>query len=78
MREARLVARARCDVAELRERIAASGVQFRSATDAVMLARVIDHVGDLELAADAIVMDPRPSWLRDLIGLDLVKVHRRV
>ena len=68
---------ARADVVEVRERIAVSGVQLRSLTDGVLIARVVDHVGDVETAAQAIVMEPRPNWLRDLIGADLMRVHPR-
>lgn len=68
----------RGDVAELRERIAASGVQLRAKTDVVMLARVLDHVRDIDLAAQAILMEPRPQWVRTLIGADLMKVYPRV
>jgi hypothetical protein len=70
--------RMRGDVAELRERVAASGVQMRSKTDAVMLARVLDHARDVDLAAEAILMEPRPQWVRTLIGGDLMKVYPRV
>jgi len=68
--------RARTDVAELRELVAATGVQMRSATDPVILARVLDRVGNVAVAADAIAQQPRPAWLRELIGYDLMLVHR--
>ena len=69
--------RSREDVAELRERVAAAGVQLRSRTDPVLFARMLDHVGDVDLAAQAILIEPRPQWVRTLIGLDLMKVTAR-
>lgn len=69
--------RQREDVAELRERVAAVGVQLRSKTDPVLFARMLDHVNDVDLAAQAILMEPRPQWVRTLIGADLMKVHPR-
>lgn len=74
----RAAARRRHDVQELRERIAASGVRMRAKTDAVMLERVLDHTKDVDLAAQAILMEPRPQWVRTLIGCDLMKVYPRV
>jgi hypothetical protein len=77
----RATCRARPDVQELRERVAASGIQLRSKTDPVLLARVLDHAKDIGLAAEAILMEPRPQWVRTLIGRDLMKLypagHRR-
>ena len=70
--------RQRPEIAELRERVAAAGIQLRSKTDPVMLARVFDHVRDVDLAAQAILMEPRPQWVRTLIGADLMKVYPRV
>ena len=70
--------RERSDVVDLRERVAASGIQLRSKTDPVFLARILDHVKDVDLAAQAILMEPRPTWVRTLIGADLMKVHPRV
>lgn len=69
--------RTRADVAELREGVAAAGVQLRSKTDPVLFARMLDHTGDVDLAAQAILMEPRPQWVRTLIGLDLMKVTPR-
>jgi hypothetical protein len=69
--------RQREDVADLRERVAAAGIQLRSKTDPVMFARVLDHVRDIDLAAQAILMEPRPQWVRTLIGADLMKVYPR-
>lgn len=69
--------RARADVAELRERVAAAGIQLRAQTDPVMLAHVLDHVRDVDLAMEAILMEPRPQWVRTLIGADLMKVYPR-
>lgn len=74
IRRQRDEARRRADVADLRERVAASGIQMRSKSDGVMFARVLDHVHDVDLAAEAILMEPRPTWLRTLIGYDLMKV----
>jgi hypothetical protein len=74
-RREREAARRRADVADLRERVAASGIQLRSLTDGVLFARVLDHVHDVDLAAEAILMEPRPTWLRTLIGADLMKVY---
>jgi Zn ribbon nucleic-acid-binding protein len=74
-RRRREAARRREDVADLRERVAASGIQMRSLTDGVLFARVLDHVHDVDLAAEAILMEPRPTWLRTLIGYDLMKVY---
>lgn len=67
--------RRRPDVAELRERIAVPRMQMRGRSDSVLLARVLDHVGDIELAAAAILMEPRPTWLKTLIGYDLMRVY---
>lgn len=64
----------RLDVAELRERVAAAGIQLRSKSDPVMLARVLDHTRDVDLAAHAILMEPRPQWVGTLIGGDLQRV----
>lgn len=70
--------RQRADVQDVREWVAASGVQMRSKTDVVMIARVLDHAGDVEIAAEAILMEPRPQWVRTLIGADLMRVYPRV
>lgn len=63
------------EVAEIRERLAARGVQLRPETDPVMITRVLDRVGgDVDLAVDALALEPRPGWLRDLVGSDLMRV----
>lgn len=74
----RNVCRARTDVAEVRECIAAAGIQLRSKTDPVLIARMLDRVPDVGLAAQAILLEPRPQWVRELIGSDLMKVRPRV
>jgi hypothetical protein len=39
---------------------------FRFTDD--QLLRLIEHVGDLPLACDAICMIPRPAWVTELLG----------
>lgn len=34
------------------------------------LGRLIEHVGDVGVATDAVLMERRPRWLRDIIGLN--------
>ena len=65
-------------VAELRELIAASGVTLR-AGDTILLGRVLEKVGPVSdgraamVAAEAILMVPRPGWLDELIGRGLTR-----
>ena len=59
-------------VAELRELVAAHGVHLK-AGDTILLGRVLERVGDAGLAADAILMVPRPAWLSDLIGTSVMR-----
>jgi hypothetical protein len=65
------------DVASVRERIAAENVIMRPKTDREMIRRVVEWVGgDADLAADAILMQPRPEWLFALIGMDMSRLSR--
>jgi hypothetical protein len=65
-------------VRELRREVVARGVQTRSyLSDAPILARVLAHVGDVDLAATAIELSPRPPWLRSMIGTALAPPRRR-
>jgi hypothetical protein len=58
-------------VAELRELVAAHGIHL-TAKDTERLGLVLERVGDVGLAADAILMVPRPVWLGALIGRNLM------
>jgi hypothetical protein len=58
------------------DEVAGRRVQQRP-TDAALVERVIGYVGDPGLAVDAILMDPRPQWLRRLIGGDMMRVWPR-
>lgn len=60
-------------VAELRELIAAKGIPLK-AGDTIILGRVMEKVGNAGVAADALLMVPRPAWLLALIGRELMKV----
>lgn len=63
-------------VIRVRDDLALAGIPMREPTDAMMISRVIEHVqaggGDEHIAVLAILMEPRPSWLRELIGSDLM------
>lgn len=55
----------------IRSRLAAAGAEMKPGTDMLQIRKVLEHVGDVDLSIDAILMDPRPGWLVMLIGLDL-------
>jgi len=35
--------------------------------ESMPLARLLDHVGDIDLTATALTMDPRPEWLTEVL-----------
>lgn len=55
---------------ELRALVAHGGVRLSPAADESLM-RVLAHVGDAGVAADAILQVPRPLWLWELIGYAL-------
>jgi hypothetical protein len=59
-------------IAELRELVVAGGIILRPG-DTIFLTKVLAHVGDAGVAADALLQWPRPAWLFDLIGTDVMR-----
>lgn len=56
---------------EIRGRLASAGAHMRPMTDLAAIAVVLEHIGNPDLVVDAVLMRPRPAWLRELIGDDL-------
>lgn len=56
---------------EIRRTLVGAGVEAKPATDMLMIAKVFQLVGDGDLVVDALLMTPRPQWLRNLIGHNL-------
>lgn len=56
---------------ELRSDLALAGVETKpSSLQAIN--RVLEHIGHAELVVDALLMYPRPNWLWNLVGYDLM------
>jgi len=63
-------------IAAIRVRLEDAGVTMRPATDDDAIARVLARCkGHAGVCGDAILMTPRPNWLRTLIGYDLMVEH---
>lgn len=57
---------------QIRSDLEVLGVRMKGTTaDLEQIGKVLAHVGDPELTVDALLMRPRPPWLRGLIGSDL-------
>jgi hypothetical protein len=67
-------------IAELRELVAARGGAPGVVADA-QLERLLARLPDVDLAATAVVMDPRPAWVAEFLpngaGLPIRKALRR-
>lgn len=64
------------EVRDIRGQLAAAGAHMRPMTDTAKITKVLEKIGDPGLVADAILMRPRPEWLRELIGFDLLPPSR--
>lgn len=60
---------------DIRERLAAAGCKMRPSSDLLKIRRVLTYVGDVDVTLDALLMQPRPIWLSDRIGYDLMVMH---
>jgi uncharacterized membrane protein len=58
-------------IRDIRSRLAAAGARMRPMTDLAAIALVLEHVGDPDVVVDAVLMERRPDWLKELIGDDL-------
>jgi hypothetical protein len=55
------------EIQQLRVAARDRGVNLDSCTDHA-LAYIVEACGDVELAADAVAMSPRPKWVQEFIG----------
>lgn len=60
-------------IAEVREQLAFHKVHMtRGKTDTQFIRLMVKYVGDADLAATAILMNPRPKWVYEIIADNLM------